>query len=110
MTSLTVRRENLFAAITRRKFGLLLLSLRSAAFLRGRRSAHRIQTVTGKTSRVAAEVSTARKNRETINSDQPNRERLEADARLAFFALDRGVHFMNVRRFAVIHSLTGQRS
>ena len=57
----------------------------------------------------ATEVSTAGKNREAINNDQPDRKRLESNTRLAFLALNRGVHFLNVGRFAIIHPLAGER-
>src|SRR5882762_8910361 len=109
MTRLTVGRENLFAAVARRKFSLLLLSLRSATFFGWRRSAHRIKSIAGKISGVAPEVSAAGENRDPVNSDQPNRKRLESNARLAFLALNRGVHFLDVGRFTIIHSLTGER-
>ena len=109
MTGLTVGRENLFAAVARRKFSLLLLSLRSATFFCRRRSAHRIKSVAGKTSRITTQISAAGEDRDPVNSDQPNRKRLESNARLAFLALNRGVHFLDVGRFAIIHSLTGER-
>src|SRR6266478_10226797 len=109
MTRLTVGRENLFAAVARRKFSLLLLSLRSATFFGRRRSAERIESVTGKISGVATEVSAAGENRDPVNGDQPDRKRLESNARFAFLALNRGVHFLDVRRFAIIHPLAGER-
>src|SRR5437762_4881318 len=81
MTRLTVGRENLFAAVARRKFSLLLLSLRSAAFFCRRRSAHRIKSVAGKTSRITTQVSATGEDRDPVNSDQPNRKRLESNTR-----------------------------
>src|SRR5437870_13070956 len=57
MTRLTVGRENLFAAVARRKFSMLLLSLSSPAPFRGRRSTQRIESVTRKISGVAPEIS-----------------------------------------------------
>src|SRR6266436_8480405 len=109
VASLAVGRENLFASVAGRKFSLLLLSLRSATFFGRWRSAERIESVTGKISGVATEVSAAGENRDPVNSDQPDRKRLEADARFAFLALNRGVHFLNVGRFAIIHPLAGER-
>src|SRR6266478_6277919 len=109
VASLAVGRENLFAAVARRKFSLLLLSLRSATFFRWRRSAHRIKAVAGKISGVPPQISAAGKNRDPVNGDQPDRKRLESNARLAFLALNRGVHFLDVRRFAIIHPLAGER-
>src|SRR4029077_10039444 len=80
VASLAVGRENLFAAVARRKFSLLLLSLRSATFFRGRWSAHRIKAVARKISRVAPQISAAGKNRDPVNGDQPDRKRLESNA------------------------------
>src|SRR5207302_7341137 len=102
-------RENFLSAIMRRQLGLLLLTLRSASFFHWRGSLQRIKSIAGKISGVATEIGAAGEDRDTVNRDQPNRERLESDARLTFFALDRGVHFLNVGSFAVIHSLASQR-
>src|SRR5260370_4843475 len=109
MTRLTVGRENLVAAVARRKFSLLLLSVRAASSFGRRRSPQRIESVAGKISRVAAEISATGKNRNSINGDQPDRKRLKSNARLAFLALNRGVHFLDVGRFAIIHSLASER-
>ena len=97
MTDGAVRRENLFAAIGLGKF-LRLRAARTgrAGFRRTRRAAERIEPVAAEVSGKTPEIRAAEKDREAVDGDQPERERLEADARLAFLPLDRGVHLMHV--------------
>src|SRR6266487_4939921 len=73
MTSLTVRRENLFTAVAWRKFGLLLLPLRATAFFHCMRLATvRVKRLTAKVSRVTTEIGTAKKYRQPVHCDQPD--------------------------------------
>src|SRR5439155_26098913 len=110
VTSLTVRCENLLTAVARRKFCLLFAAARSGSgFFCRRRTAERVKAVAAEISRITAEIGAGTKNRESVNSDQPNRERLESHARFAFFTLDGGVHFLDFGMLAVIHSLTRAR-
>src|SRR5438477_10937304 len=106
MASRAVGRENFLAAIGLGKF-LRLCAARPvlSRLWRTRRTAKRIKTIAAEVSRVAAEISAAAKDGESINRNEPKRERLEAHARLALFALNRGVHLIHLGRFAVIHSL-----
>ena len=109
MTGLAVCREDLFATIVRRKFRLLFTRARANdAFLCRRRTTHRIETVSGKVSGITSEVGATEENRKSVNGDQPYRERFQSNARLAFLALDRSVHFLNIRNFAVIGPLSGK--
>src|SRR6266566_6149729 len=65
MTGLTIGRENLLAAIARRKFCDLLCALRSSGFFRNARCAtKRVKSVTAKVSGVTAEIGTAKKHRQ----------------------------------------------
>src|SRR5262249_25498464 len=109
MTGLTIGCKNFFPAITRGKFGLLFLSRGTSSFFCRWQSLHRIEAVAGKISRIPSGIRPAGEDRETINRDQPNRERFKSDARFAFLALDRGVHFMNVGGLAIIHPLASER-
>src|ERR1700674_1197375 len=70
-----------------------------------RSAAERIEPVAAEVSRIAAEVSAAAKDGEPVDRNQPERERLEADTRLALFPLNGGVNLSHVFRFTVIHSL-----
>src|SRR5690349_14041118 len=106
MASLTVGRKNLLAAIARRKFGLLAAGWSAChCFLRRGWRAHRIESTTGKISRVTAEVSAAEENRQPVDRDEPHGKRFGAYARFAFLALHGCVHLLDVGQFAVIHSL-----
>ena len=106
MASLTVGRKNFLATISTELTPELLprsgqprqFSLTSAA-------PKRIETITGKISRIAAQIRTAQKGRQTISCDQPNRERLQSNTRFAFLSLNRCMHFLDIRGFAIIHSL-----
>src|SRR6266487_4717670 len=70
MTRLTIRRENLFATIVRRKFRSLLCALRSADFFhRLWLAAVRVERIATKVSRVTAEIRPAKKYRQPVNSD-----------------------------------------
>ena len=110
VTRLAIRSENLFAAIVRRKFCRLLCTLRSGSFFhRCHFTAVWIKRFAAKVSRVTAEIRAAKKYRQPVNRNQPNRERLSADTRFAFFALNSGVHLLDVGLFAVIHSLANAR-
>ena len=94
----------------RRQFGsLFAASSTRCCFLCRRRRAHGIQPACQKISRVPAEIRAAKKYRQPINRDQPNREWLRADARFAFLALNSGVDLEDVGLFAVIHSLAYAR-
>jgi len=66
-----------------------------------------IERIATEVSRETAEVRAAEENRETVNRDQPDGERLEADFRLRFFPLDRGMHTLDIFGLAVIHALPG---
>src|SRR5438034_3823134 len=93
MAGLTIGGKNLFAAIARGEFRDLLCALRSASFFhRLWLAAVRVERVAAEVSRVTTEIGTAKKDRQPVNCDQPNRERLCADARFALFALNGGVH------------------
>src|SRR6202011_1521674 len=107
MTSLTIGRENLLAAIARRKFRLLFATAgTSGTFFRRWRTAHRIQTIAAEVSRVTSEIGAAKEHGQSVDYDQPNRERLETDARFALFSLNSSMHFLHFLVLAVIHSLT----
>src|SRR5882724_1173208 len=104
MTDGAIGRENLFAAIGLRKFRRLFPSGTAGPLFLGRHESG-IKTVAAEISREPAEISAAKKDREPVNRNEPDGERLEAGARFALFALDRGVDLMDVRRFAVVHPL-----
>src|SRR4030081_1942565 len=107
MTSLAVRRINFFAAIARCKLGLLFAAAgTSGTFFRRGRTAHRIQTITAEVSRVTSEIGAAKEHGQSVDYDQPNRERLETDARLALFALNGSMYFLHFPLLAVIYFLT----
>src|SRR6266436_9165211 len=73
MTGLAVRRENLFTAIARRKFCLLLFALRSGGlFHRLWLAAVRIERITAQVSGVTTQIGTAKKHRQSIHCDQPD--------------------------------------
>src|SRR6266700_4830137 len=76
---------------------------------RRRRRAHRVEPAAHEISRVAPEICAAKKYRQSVDRDKPNRVRLGADAWLAFFTLNSGVHLLNVGQFAIIHSLANAR-
>src|SRR5439155_376213 len=110
MTGLTIRRENLLAAIVGRYFRRLLAASRTRhCFLCRRRRAHRVEPATAEVARVTAEIRATKKNRQSVDRDEPNRERLGTDARFAFFTLNSSVHLLDVGLFAVIHSLSHAR-
>src|SRR5205823_13821942 len=110
MTVLTIRRENLLAAIVGQKFRRLLAASRTRhCFLCRRRRAHRVEPATAEVARVTAEIRATKKNRQSVDRDEPNRERLGTDARFAFFTLNSSVHLLDVGLFAVIHSLAYAR-
>src|SRR6476469_840320 len=105
MANGAVGRENLFAAIGLREFGGLFATRTVGPGFLVRRHESGIQTVAAEISREPAEICAAEKDGEAVNRDEPDRERFETGARLALLALNRGVHLVNVRRFAVIHPL-----
>ena len=76
---------------------------------RRRRRTHRIKPATDKIPRVTPKVCAAEEDCEPVNRDKPNREWLGADARFAFFALNGGVHLLDVGLLAIIHSLADAR-
>src|SRR5438067_12816798 len=106
MAGLTICTKNFFAAIARRKFNLLAAAGPAChcLFRRGRR-AHWIESAGYKISRVTAEVRAAEEDCQTVNCDEPYRERLGADAWFAFLTLHSCVHLLHVGLFAIIHSL-----
>src|SRR6266568_7044103 len=70
MTGLAVRRENLFAAVARRKFCLLLFALRSGGFFHRLWLAPvRVKRLTAKVSRVTTEIGATEKHRQPVNGD-----------------------------------------
>jgi hypothetical protein len=106
VTGLAIGCENLFAAIVRRKFRRLLCALRARNFFHDvRLAAIWIKRLTAKVSGVTTEIGAAKKYRQSVNCNQPNRERFGTDAGFALFALDGSVHLLHVGLFAVIHSL-----
>ena len=105
MTNRAVRRENLFAPIGLGKFRRLFATRTARAQLFWLRDKSGIETVAAKVAGETSEVSAAEKDREAVNRNQPDRERFETHARLAFLPLDRRMHLMHVRVFAIIHSL-----
>src|SRR5262249_23551815 len=106
MTRLTISRKNLFASVAWRKFSLLAAA-RSAChcFLRRRWCTHWIESASDEISRVTPEVRAAEENRQSVDRDQPHRQRLGAYAWFAFLALHSSVHLLDIGLFAVIHSL-----
>ena len=109
MASGAVRRENLFAPLRRRKFRLLSPTASTTRPFRFRRRKADIEAVAGKVSRIAAEIRAAKKDRESINGDEPNRQRFETNARLPFLTLDGRMDLLNVRMLSVICSLARAR-
>src|ERR1700676_5549702 len=106
MTDGAVRRENLFAAIGLRQLGCLGLAWSSrSGFGWTRCAAERIEPVAAEISRKTPEIRAAEKDREAVDRNQPDGKRLEAGAGLALLALDGGVHLVDIRVFAVVHSL-----
>src|SRR5207247_10608971 len=88
MTGLAVRRENLFAAVARRKFCLLLFAWRSSGFFHRLWLAPvRVKRLTAKVSRVTTEIGATEKPRHPVNGGQPNRERVGGGVRVAFFGV-----------------------
>src|ERR1700759_5670500 len=107
MTNLTVRGENLFAALGWSQLSTAAArSGWSATFLSRGGDKHWVQTATAKLSGVSPEITAAKENRQAIYGDQPNRKWFQSDPWLAFFALDRGVDFLHLDLFAVIHALS----
>ena len=94
-----------FATIGLGEFGRLLATGTTRAVRFRLRDKSGIETVAAKVAGETSEVSAAEKDREAVNRNQPDRERFETDTRLAFLPLDRGMHLMHVRVFAIIHSL-----
>src|SRR5258708_3103341 len=106
MASLAVGRKNLFAAIVRREFGLRLGALRSGNFFHtGHLTSVRIKRLGTKISREPAEVSATKKYRQAVYCDQPDGKRFATHTRLAFLALHRGMDFVHISNFAVVHTL-----
>src|SRR4030095_3791836 len=64
-----------------------------------------VERVTAEVAKVTTKISAAKEYRQSVNGNQPNRERFGADAGFALFALDGSVHLLHVCLFAVIHSL-----
>src|SRR5438067_3905262 len=70
MTGLTVRRENLFAAVARRKFCLLLFALRSGGFFhRLWLAAVRVKRLTAKVSRVRSKCGATETHGQCVNCE-----------------------------------------
>jgi hypothetical protein len=70
MTSLTVRREDLFAAIARRKLRNLLCALGAGSFChRLWLAAVRVKRLTAKVSRITTQIGAAKKHRQPVNCD-----------------------------------------
>jgi hypothetical protein len=106
VTGLAIGCENLFAAIVRRKFHCLFCALWAGNFFHGvRLAAIWIKRFTAKVSGVTTEIGAAKEYRQSVNCNQPNRERFGANAGFALFALNGSVHLVDVGLFAVIHSL-----
>src|SRR5436189_2672736 len=101
----TVGREDFFATFGgRHRDGTLILGL-TVFLLRARCAAEWIKTIPAKISGITAEISAAKKDGQPIDRDQPDRERLEAGMRFAFFALDGGVNLLDILGFAIVHPL-----
>jgi hypothetical protein len=110
MAGLTIGGKNLFAAIARREFRRLLCALRSTGFFhRLRLAAVRVERFAAEVSRVTTEIGAAKKYRQPVNCNQPNRERFPPDPRFALFALHGSVNLLHVCQFVVIHSLANAR-
>src|SRR2546423_15225931 len=77
-------------------------------FCRGWR-AQWVEPAANEVARVTTEIRATKKNRQPVDRDEPNRERLGTDARFAFFTLNSSVHLLDVGLFAVIHSLAYAR-
>src|SRR6266700_6722217 len=106
MTCLAIGRKNLLSAIMRREFGLRLGALRSGNFFhRGHFATVWVKRFTAKISRVTAKISPAEKYCQSVHCDQPDGKRFATHARLAFLALHRGMDFLHISDFAVIHTL-----
>jgi len=88
---------------------LLTASRTSRCFLCSRRRPHRIEPAAAEIPGITPEIRASKKYRQSVDRDQPNRERLGADARFAFFALHSGMHLLDIGLFAVIHSLAYAR-
>ena len=93
MTGRAVGRENLLATLGRSELDRLLRSAGAGwpFFAVGRPPG--VQSIAAEISGITAEIGAAEENRESVNPDQPNRERLQTDARLGFLTLNGGVHF-----------------
>ena len=110
MTRLAIGRENLLAAIVRRKFRSLFSALRSGNFFhRGHFASVRVKRFTAKISRVAAEICATKKYGKSVHCDQPDGKRLAAHTWLTLFALHRGMNVLHISDFAVIHPLARRR-
>ena len=81
----------------------------AGCFFRRRRCAHRVKPAAGEVSRVTTEICAAKEDCQSVDRDKPNRKRLGADARFAFFALNGSVHLLDVGLLAIIHSLADAR-
>src|ERR1044072_2754168 len=74
-------------------------------FVRTGRAAEGVKAIPSKTSGNTPEVGAAEKDGQSVNRDQPKRERLEAGVRFSLFPLNGGVHLLDVLGFTVVHPL-----
>src|SRR4029077_6434921 len=110
MTCLAIGRKNLLSAIMRRKFRLGLGALRPGNFFHGGHfTAVWVKRFTAKISRETAKISATKKYCQPVHCDQPDGKRFATHTRLAFLALHRGMDFLHIRNFAVIHTLARRR-
>src|SRR5581483_12065835 len=110
MACLAIGRKNLLSAIVRRKFRRLLGPLRAGdLFHRGHFTAVWVKRFTAKISREPTEIRATKKHCQPVHADQPDGKRFATHTGLAFFALHRGMDFLDVSDFAVIHTLARTR-
>jgi hypothetical protein len=88
---------------------LLASSGTCGCFLCRRRCAHGIEPASDEIPGVTTEIRAAKKYRQPVDRNQPNRERLGANAWFAFLALNSSVHFLDIGLFTIIHSLADSR-
>ena len=105
MTNRTVRIKNFLATIARRKLRLLFGTLCARSFFAGGGPPSGSSPSPLKVSRIASQIRAGKENGESVNDDQPDRERLETDARLEVRAEWRRELLLHVSVLAVIHSL-----
>src|SRR5262249_8643971 len=96
--------------IVRRKFRCLLSALRSSCFFHRRHfTGVWIERFTAEITRETAEISPAKKYGQPVHCDQPDGKRFATNAWLAFLTLHRCMDFLDVSKFAVIHTLARTR-